>query len=322
MIYVITGGCGFIGSHLAERLVAAGHTLDLIDDLSTGSFDNIMSIADSPLVTVHHADIATYEKLPTLIKNADGVFHLAASVGVQNILEHPLRTIENNLLTTERVLKLASQYQTKVLITSSSEVYGESSKRNFKESDTLSVGPTSVRRWSYASTKIVEEHLALAYWYDHKLPVVVVRLFNTVGERQSAQYGMVIPRLMTQALQHQPLTIYGTGEQSRCFTYVKDVVWALDKLMNTPAAVGQVINIGSTQNVTITELADKIIRLTQSRSSKKYIPYKQLRTQGYDDVKYRKPDITKVKKLIGFKPVHTLNDILKNVLATAQKVSS
>lgn len=323
MKYLVTGGAGFIGSHLTERLIKDGHTVIVLDNLSTGSRHNLATISNSTSLRFLKGDMCTDRRLPQLVAEVDGIFHLAATVGVRNILSQPLHAMRNNLESTERILALAAHAKTKILITSSSEVYGNSSATAFKESDVLHLGPSTIRRWSYASVKITEEHLALAYVFEQSLPAIVVRLFNTVGERQSSQYGMVIPTFIEQALQGKPLTIYGDGTQSRCFTYVTDVVDALVTAIETPQAVGQIMNIGSTESTTINQLADAIITKTHSSAVKKYIPYRTLAQQGYQDMPYRKPDIKLARKFLGFKPRHKLTTILERMVqarvATRQK---
>lgn len=310
---LITGGAGFIGSHLAEYLIKKQQQVVILDDLSTGSLNNLTKIRKSSSFHFYKGSIQDESILEKLIDSADIIYHLAAVVGVQLVIKNPLATIENNIRGTENVLKIASQKGKKVLLASTSEVYGKSGKDKFSENDDLSTGPTTKSRWSYACSKILDEHLALAYFREKKLPVVIVRLFNTVGEGQSGRYGMVVPRFIRQALHNEKITVYGDGKQSRCFCYVGNVVWALKKLMDKKEAVGEIYNIGSTESVTISELADRVIRLTLSKSKKVYIPYKEAYGEGFEDTRRRMPDIDKIKKLIGFQPKFNLDAIIKKM---------
>lgn len=313
MKILITGGAGFIGSHLAEYLLKSNQQVVILDDLSTGSLNNLSKISKSASFHFYKGSILDGSILEKLIDSADVIYHLAAVVGVQLVIKNPLKTMENNIRGTENVLKIASRYGKKVLLTSTSEVYGKSSKDKFSENDDLITGPTTRSRWSYACSKIVDEHLALAYFKEKKLPVVIVRLFNTVGEGQSGRYGMVMPRFIKQALHGENVTIYGNGKQSRCFCYVRDVVWALKKLMDREDAVGEIYNIGSTESVTINELADRVIKRTSSKSKKIYIPYKQAYGEGFEETMKRMPNINKIKKLIGFGPKTNLDAIIERI---------
>lgn len=307
---LITGGAGFIGSHLAKYLIKKKEQVFILDDLSTGSLKNLAKIHQSPFFHFYEGSIQDAYILEKLIDSADVIYHLAASVGVQLVIKNPLKTIINNIQGTENVLKIASKYGKKVLFTSTSEVYGKSGKDKFSENDDLITGPTTKSRWSYACSKIVDEHLVFAYLREKKLPVVIVRLFNTVGERQSGRYGMVVPTFIKQALHNENITIYGNGKQSRCFCYVSDVVWALKKLMDRQEAVGEIYNIGSCESVTINELADRVIKLTSSKSKKIYIPYKEAYGAGFEEIMKRIPDIDKITNLIGFEPKFNLDAII------------
>jgi UDP-glucose 4-epimerase len=312
---LITGGAGFIGSHLADAYTARGDEVVCIDDLSTGSIENIAHLKEHPrfryvIDTVHNRPL-----LAELIDGCDVVFHLAAAVGVKLIVESPVRTIETNVRGTETVLALANKKKKKVLLTSTSEVYGLSTEVPFREDGNLVMGATTKGRWSYACSKAIDEFLALAYWREKKLPTVVVRLFNTVGPRQTGQYGMVIPTFVRQALAGRPITVYGTGEQTRCFGYVGDVVGALVALMGKEEAVGQVFNVGSSEEVSILEVAERVKELTGSKSEIVFVPYDEAYEEGFEDMPRRVPDITKARGLVGFEPKEPLDGILKKVIA-------
>jgi UDP-glucose 4-epimerase len=315
MKYLITGGAGFIGSHLAEALLSQNDEVWIIDNLSTGSINNIEHLKANPKFHYTIDTIFNEPRLAELIDNCDIVFHLAAAVGVRLIVESPVNTIETNIAGTESVLKLANKKNKIVLIASSSEVYGKSNKIPFNENDDTIMGPTVKSRWSYACSKAIDEFLALAYWREKKLPTIVVRLFNTVGPRQSGRYGMVIPRFVQQALAGQPFTVYGTGTQSRCFTDVSDVVGALVKLVNHPQSIGQVFNIGSEQEITIEALAAKVKEKTKSSSQIKYIPYDEAYESGFEDMLRRVPDLTKIGKLINYKPTQSIDHILDKIIS-------
>jgi UDP-glucose 4-epimerase len=314
MRYLITGGAGFIGSHLAERLLRQGHDVTIIDDLCTGSIHNIENLKHRRGFRYVVDSIFNRPLLAELIDDCDAVFHLAASVGVRLIVESPVRTIETNVKGTEGVLEFANKKRKKVLIASTSEVYGKSSKIPFTEEDDLVMGSTSKGRWSYACSKAIDEFLALAYWREKKLPTIVVRLFNTVGPRQTGQYGMVIPTFVKQALAGRPITVYGDGKQSRCFGYVGDVVGALIGLMENNSAVGKVFNIGSNQEITILDLAQRVKHLTQSDSEIVFVPYDEAYEEGFEDMPRRVPDISKVSELVGFRPRMNLDGILESVI--------
>jgi UDP-glucose 4-epimerase len=312
---LITGGAGFIGSHLAEAYLQRGDEVSVIDDLSTGTIDNIQHLKSNPKF---HYTIDSVHNQPVtaeLIDQSDIVVHLAAAVGVKLIVESPVRTIETNVRGTEVVLALANKKQKRVLIASTSEVYGLSTDVPFKEDGNLVMGATTKGRWSYACSKAIDEFLALAYWREKKLPTTIVRLFNTVGPRQTGRYGMVIPTFVKQALAGRPITVYGNGKQTRCFGYVGDVVGALIKLLDTTDSVGQVFNIGSTEEISILQLAEKVKELTHSSSEIVFVPYDEAYEEGFEDMPRRVPDTTKINKLVGFKPEIKLDGILETVIS-------
>lgn len=314
MRVLITGGAGFIGSHLSDAYLSRGDEVFVIDDLSTGSIDNIHHLKNHERF---HYTIDSVHNVPVvaeLVDQCDVIFHLAAAVGVKLIVESPVRTIETNVRGTEVILNLANKKKKKVLVASTSEVYGLSNEFPFREDGNLVMGATTKGRWSYACSKAIDEFLALAYWREKKLPVIVVRLFNTVGPRQTGQYGMVIPNFVKQAMAGRPLTVYGDGKQSRCFGFVGDVVGALVGLMDHPSAVGQVFNIGSTEEVSILALAERIKKLTDSPSEIVFTPYDEAYEEGFEDMPRRVPDVTKVKDLVGFNPTLTLDGILQTVI--------
>jgi UDP-glucose 4-epimerase len=311
---LITGGAGFIGSHLADAYLKRGDHVYVIDDLSTGKIENIQHLKGH---SHFHYTIDSVHNQPVtaeLVDQCDVIFHLAAAVGVKLIVESPVRTIETNVRGTEVVLGLANKKKKKVLVASTSEVYGLSSDVPFREDGNLVMGATTKGRWSYACSKAIDEFLALAYWREKKLPTIIVRLFNTVGPRQTGQYGMVIPTFVKQALAGRSITVYGDGNQSRCFGYVGDVVGALVKLMDHDDAVGQVFNIGSNHEISILELAQRVKELTQSNSEIVFIPYDEAYEEGFEDMPRRVPDITKVSQLVGFRPEMNLDGILKTVI--------
>jgi UDP-glucose 4-epimerase len=311
---LITGGAGFIGSHLAEQLLQRGHDVGVIDNLSTGSIENISHLKSAPGFSYVIDTIDNEPLLAEWIDRNDVVFHLAAAVGVKLIVERPVHTIETNVHGTEVVLKHANKKKKLVVLASTSEVYGKSTDVPFRENAELVLGATSKHRWAYACSKLLDEFLALAYWKERKLPVVIVRLFNTVGPRQTGQYGMVLPTFVRQALGGQPITVFGDGRQSRSFTYVGDVVEALIALASEPRAVGEVFNIGNTGEVTISHLAERVKTLTNSESLIQYVPYDQAYETGFEDMPRRVPDISKVKALIGFQPKLELDDMIKSVI--------
>jgi UDP-glucose 4-epimerase len=311
---LITGGAGFIGSHLCEAYLDRGDEVFVLDDLSTGSIENIHHLKSHPLFHYTIDSVHSQSIVAELVDQCDVIFHLAAAVGVKLIVESPVRTIETNVGGTEVVLAQANKKKKKVLVASTSEVYGLSNQVPFREDGNLVMGATTKGRWSYACSKAIDEFLALAYWREKKLPAVVVRLFNTVGPRQTGQYGMVIPTFVKQALAGRPITVYGDGSQTRCFGYVGDVVGALIKLMDEPSAVGQVFNIGSNEEVSIIELARRVRVLTGSRSEIVTLPYREAYGEGFEDMPRRVPDISKIADLIGFRPTKTLDEILMHVI--------
>ncbi|MGH9970065.1 MAG: GDP-mannose 4,6-dehydratase [Pyrinomonadaceae bacterium] len=314
MRVLITGGAGFIGSHLADAYLERGDEVFVIDDLSTGTFENIQHLKTNPRFRYTIDSVHNQPVTAELVDQCDVVFHLAAAVGVKLIVESPVRTIETNVRGTEVVLAIANKKKKKVLLASTSEVYGLSTDVPFREDGNLVMGATTKGRWSYACSKAIDEFLALAYWRERKLPTIVVRLFNTVGPRQTGQYGMVVPTFVKQALAGRPLTVYGDGSQKRCFGYVGDVVGALVKLMDRPEAVGQVFNIGSNEEITILELARRVKELTKSDSEIVFVPYDEAYEEGFEDMPRRIPDITKVKELVGFRPLMSLDGILQSVI--------
>lgn len=312
---LLTGGAGFIGSHLAERLLKDGNEVIALDDLSTGSLSNLQGMLDDPRFRFVLDDVRNAATVHLLVEQCDVVFHLAAAVGVQLIVDRPVRTIETNIHGTEVVLSVANKFRKKILLASSSEVYGKSEKVPFREDDDTVLGSTRFSRWSYACSKAIDEFLGLAYHQQYGLPVVVARFFNTVGPRQTGQYGMVIPRFVERALNNEPLLIYGTGKQSRCFASVGDVVDCAIALMACPEAAGRVYNVGSTEEITIEALADKIIGLTESKSKKKYISYEQAYGRPFDDMMRRVPCLDRVREIVGFEPKANLAQTLGQVIA-------
>jgi UDP-glucose 4-epimerase len=316
--YLITGGAGFIGSHLSDELLARGHQVHVLDDLSTGRIDNIRHLKSHPAFGYTIDTAGNARVVAELVDEADVVYHLAAAVGVELIVESPVRTIETNVHLTEVVLAQANKKKKPVLIASTSEVYGKSTRFPFGEDHDMVLGSSHVGRWAYACSKAIDEFLALAYWKERKLPTVVVRLFNTVGPRQTGRYGMVVPRLIRQALADQPLTVYGTGEQQRCFCHVNDVVQALAEVTESEDAYGRVFNVGSTEEVSILELAQRIIQRTGSASEITLVPYDEAYEEGFEDMPRRVPDTTRIHDLIGWKPTHTLDEIIDDVVRSRQ----
>ncbi len=311
---LLTGGAGFVGSHLAEALLARGDTVHVLDNLSTGSMDNIGHLKGRERFHYIVDTVMNERVVAEAVDRVDVVYHLAAAVGVKLIVESPVNTIETNVHGTEMVLKVASKKKKKVLIASTSEVYGKSEDVPFREDADLVLGATTKGRWSYACSKAIDEFLALAYWKEKGLPVVVFRLFNTVGPRQTGRYGMVIPNFVKQAVQGEPITVYGDGTQSRCFTYVSDVVEALVKLAEHPAAVGQVINIGNDhEEISILDLARRVKERTRSASPIEMVPYDKAYEEGFEDMPRRVPDLTKVRALLGYEPKVHLDEILDRV---------
>lgn len=314
MRFLLTGGAGFVGSHLSESLLSQGHHVQVLDDLSTGSMENIAPFKSNPRFAYVIDSVMNERLLAELIDQADVVFHLAAAVGVKLIVESPVRTIETNVHGTELVLGQAAKKGKLVFIFSTSEVYGKSTQLPFNEEQDLVMGATVKHRWAYACSKLIDEFLALAYHREKRLPVVVIRLFNTVGPRQTGRYGMVIPSFVEQALRGEPITVFGDGKQSRSFTYVGDVVRALSQLATEPKAIGQVINIGNGEEVSMMELAKRIKTKTGSASEIILVPYDQAYEAGFEDMQRRVPDISKIAKMIGYAPTVHLDEILDRVI--------
>jgi UDP-glucose 4-epimerase len=311
---LITGGAGFIGSHLAERLLEDGHEVMVLDNLSTGSIDNITHLKGRSGFSYTIESVTNESLLAELIDGSDVVFHLAAAVGVKLIVEQPVHTIETNVHGTEVVLKHANKKKKLVFIASTSEVYGKSTDVPFREAADLVLGPSAKHRWAYACSKLIDEFLALAYWKEKKLPVIIVRLFNTVGPRQTGQYGMVVPTFVRQALAGQPITVFGDGTQQRSFTYVGDVVEALVRLAADKRAIGEVFNIGNMGEITIADLAARVKAMTGSCSPIHYIPYDQAYEEGFEDMPRRVPDISKIRAFVGYEPKVQLDEILRTVI--------
>jgi len=320
MKVLITGGAGFIGSHLTERLLRIGHEVTGLDDLSTGSLRNLKGVMQDARYRFVQDDVRNTETVHVLVSQCDMIFHLAAAVGVQLIVDQPVRTIETNIHGSEVVLTTANKFRKPLLIASTSEVYGKSEKVPFREDDDTVFGSTRFSRWSYACSKAIDEFLGLAYCEQFGLPVVVTRFFNTVGPRQTGQYGMVIPRFVERALRNEPLLIYGTGKQARCFGYVGDVVGAIIDLMNSGDAFGRVYNVGSTEEISIEALADKIIEMTGSRSDKRHIPYEEAYGRPFDDMMRRVPCLDRIREAVGYEPKTSLDEILRQVIAEKREV--
>jgi len=314
MRFLITGGAGFIGSHLTEKLLGLGHEVIAIDDLSTGSVANIAAVRRHSRYEFHSDTIFNRGLMAELVDLADAVFHLAAAVGVKRIVEFPVQTIETNVGGSEIVLELASKKGKRLIIASTSEVYGKSTKFPFTETDDLVLGSTYNSRWAYACSKAIDEFLALAYFNERKLPVTVVRLFNTVGPRQTGQYGMVLPTFVRQALLDEPVTVYGTGEQARCFGHVADVIEGLVALVGCERAPGEIFNLGSTEEVSINDLAKKVIAASGSKSAIRHIPYSEAYGPGFEDMFRRVPDIAKARTWIGYNPTRSLDEIIDSVI--------
>ncbi len=312
---LITGGAGFIGSHLSEYLLKQGQTVTIIDNLSTGSFENIAHLQSNPNFHYVIEDIRNAQVVDRLMSTCDIVYHMAAMVGVHKIISEPINTIEVNIGGTEVILQTARRYRRKVMLASTSEVYGKGIKVPFEEDDDRVVGATTRNRWAYATSKAVDEFLALAYYTEAELPVVIFRLFNTVGPRQSGQYGMVVPRFVKWALNDDPVNVYGTGNQTRCFGNVFDVIQAIVKLSDTPEAVGQVFNIGSNEEVSIHQLAQRIIQRANSDSEINFIPYDEAYEAGFEDFQRRVPGIAKIKDVIGWSPSTGLDETIDQIIA-------
>ena len=316
---LITGGAGFIGSHLADALLAQNHEVVVVDDLSTGSLDNVAHLQSRPEFQLACGSVCDDSFMPRLVRDCDVVFHLAAAVGVKLIVQEPVRTLHSNIHGTETVLELASRYNKRVLLTSTSEVYGKSNDIPFREKADCVLGSTQFSRWSYACSKMVDEFLALAYREQFGLEVVICRLFNTIGPRQSGEYGMVVPRFVRRALAGEPLEIFGTGEQIRCFSNVRDIVRGLMALMQCEAALGEVVNLGSTESITIKALAAKVLALTGSKSPVKYLTYDEAYGRPFDDMLARLPDLTQARRLINYAPTVSLDDTLREVIEFERK---
>lgn len=308
---LVTGGSGFIGSHLVERLLADGKNVVVLDDLSTGNRQNLRAQENNPRLKIVEGKISTCADLSELVRNAESIFHLAAAVGVDLVVKSPIHVLETNLHETEVLLKAAATHRVPILIASTSEVYGKSEKPAFSEDDDLLIGPPQHTRWGYACSKLMDEFLALAYAKERELPVVIVRLFNTVGPRQTGRYGMVLPRFIAAANAGEALRVFGDGKQSRCFCYVLDTVEALVRLQNAPSARGEVFNIGGTEEVTILELAQRVIETLSSRSKVEFIPYSEAYAPGFDDMRRRKPVVEKLAKTTGFRPQTSLAEIIR-----------
>lgn len=311
---LITGGAGFIGSHLAETLLGQGHQVTIIDDLSTGRFENIEPLAGHPSFHFAIESIMNETVMDRLVSECDVIFHLAAAVGVQLVVNQPVRVIETNIFGSAMVLRLANRYRCKVLLASTSEVYGKGVKAPFSEDDDRLLGPTTRSRWSYACSKAMDEFLALAYHKQSRLPIVIFRLFNTIGPRQTGRYGMVVPRFVGQALRGEPITVYGDGRQTRCFLDVRDAVRAIIGLAEEPAAIGDIFNIGSTEEISIEDLAQRVKTLTGSASEILHVPYDQAYEAGFEDFRRRVPDISKIYRVLGYVPRYALDETLQSVI--------
>ena len=313
MKILITGGAGFVGSHLADKLHNEGHEITIIDDLSTGRYQNVAHLEGKERFRLIIETVLNAKLMEEIVRESDRVYHMASAVGVKLIMEHPVKTIETIFRGTDIVLGFCSRYRTRVLIPSTSEVYGKSTQVPFEEDNDILKGSTSKHRWAYACAKELDEFLALAHWKESRLPVAVVRLFNTVGPRQTGQYGMVVPNFVKAAVRGEPLVVHGDGGQSRCFGHVSDVIEGLTKVIETPACFGQVVNIGNAEEVTIKQLAEKAIALTGSKSEIKYIPYEEAYGEGFEDMRRRVPSLEKAKRLIGYQPTRTLDEIINDV---------
>lgn len=313
MKILITGGAGFVGSHLVDKLIGEGHEVTAIDDLSTGRYSNIEHLEDNPNFRLIIDTVLNGELMEELIRETDRVYHMASAVGVRLIMEQPVKTIETIFHGTDVVLGRCSKYRKRVLIPSTSEVYGKGISVPFREDDDLLTGATDKHRWAYACAKTLDEFLALAHFKETRLPVVVARLFNTVGPRQTGQYGMVVPRFVQAALKNEPIEVHGDGTQTRCFGHVTDVVEGLTKALETAACFGQVINFGSDLEVTINDLAERSIRLTNSQSKVRHVPYSEVYGEGFEDMQRRVPSLEKARRLVGYQPTHTLDDIINDV---------
>lgn len=322
MKILITGGAGFVGSHLADKLIAEGHEITVIDDLSTGRYSNVEHLEGNPNFRLIIDTVLNAELMEELVRETDRVFHMASAVGVRLIMEQPVKTIETIFHGTDVVLKFCSRYRKRVLIPSTSEVYGKGASVPFREEDDLLTGATDKHRWAYACAKTLDEFLALAHWKETRLPVVVVRLFNTVGPRQTGQYGMVVPRFVHAAMKNEPISIHGDGTQSRCFGHVLDVVEGLTKVLETPACFGQVINLGNDEETSIKQLAEKAIELADSSSELHFVSYDEVYGEGFEDMQRRVPSLDKAKRLVGYQPTRSLADIINDVIREAKGTSA
>ena len=311
---LITGGAGFVGSFLSEELLRRGYAVCAVDNLSTGKLENIVHLKTNPDFELVTGTIMNQQLMDELVAQSETVFHLAAAVGVRLIIERPVETIQTNILGTEIIYKLVNKYKKKVIITSTSEIYGKNNEIPFNETADSVYGPTIKSRWSYACSKAIDEFLGFAYHHEKKLPLVIVRLFNTIGPRQTGAYGMVVPTFVQQALLGHPITVFGNGEQTRCFANVHDVVWAIAELAETPEANGEVFNIGTTEMVSIKELASMVKRLCNSDSEIVMIPYDDAYETGFEDMQQRKPDISKIRELIGYRPKFDLEKTIEDII--------
>ncbi|MCM8811741.1 MAG: GDP-mannose 4,6-dehydratase [Candidatus Omnitrophica bacterium] len=322
MKFLVTGGAGFIGSHLSDLLLQQGHQVVALDNLSTGRVDNIAHVRNNPNFQLVVGSILDERLVDKYAERCDGIFHLAAAVGVELIVKKPLESLWTNIRGSEVVLEMANRYQKKVMITSTSEIYGKNTNSCLKEDEDRILGSPLKSRWSYSTSKAVDEILAYTYWKEKGLPTFIVRLFNTVGPRQTGHYGMVIPRFVQQALKGEPITVYGNGKQSRCFLYVGDAVRAMSALMDLPTSAGEAFNLGSQEEVSILQLAQMVIELTGSRSEIRFVPYSEAYEAGFEDMFRRVPDISKAGSFVGFKPTKTLKEILQSVIAYYRKEPS
>ncbi|HSK70619.1 MAG TPA: GDP-mannose 4,6-dehydratase [Pyrinomonadaceae bacterium] len=321
MKILITGGAGFVGSHLADKLIGEGHEITVIDDLSTGRYSNVEHLEGKDGFRLIIDTVLNNSLMEELVRETDRVFHMASAVGVRLIMEQPVKTIETIFRGTDVVLAFCSRYRKRVLIPSTSEVYGKGISVPFKEEDDLLTGATDKHRWAYACAKTLDEFLALAHWKETRLPVAVVRLFNTVGPRQTGQYGMVVPRFVQSAMKNEPIPVHGDGLQARCFGHVLDVVEGLVKTLETPECFGQVVNLGNDKETSIKELAEKAIEMTGSKSEIRYIPYDEVYGEGFEDMQRRVPSLEKANRLIGYQPTRTLEDIINDVAEQFRKES-
>jgi UDP-glucose 4-epimerase len=319
MKILITGGAGFIGSHLAERLLEDGHKVSIVDNLSTGRLENIESIKENGNFHYTIGSILNRILLEKLMAGIDQVYHLAAAVGVKYVIENPLLSLKTNIVGTDNVLELANKHKAKVLITSTSEIYGKSDKVPFSEDDDRLLGSTRISRWGYSDSKAIDEFMALAYFREKRLPVVIVRCFNTVGPRQTGQYGMVLPKFIKAALLDQPLVVYGSGKQTRCFADVSDVVGAFIKLMETPECQGEIFNVGTTESISIEDLAKKVKTMCDSKSRIDYMSYEDAFEEGFEDMMNRMPDLSKIKQYIGYEPKLDLDAIIRRMIEYYEK---